>query len=142
MHRLGHGISKHTWAATHPVQCYNWIMAYLPAAAESSNCREGHYCDCATQGRTHTTAEVHAQGGFSLHTINCTFHPYGELSIHDIETEFKQKINDFTSGYDGFMDYNMGFWTNDLDIYIQKFQADSVPFLSMKWMSGGKQYYR
>ena len=34
--------------------------------------------------------------GFGLHTVNCSFHPYGELSLADVETIFQvgDDVND------------------------------------------------
>ena len=61
--------------------------------------------------------------GFGLHAINCTFHPYGELSIADMEQKFQAKFGDFLQ-YDAFMDYNMGLWANNLDSFVQKFQVN------------------
>ena len=58
--------------------------------------------------------------GFPLHTVNCSFHPYGELSLYDMEKIFQDKFGDFST-FDGFMDFNLGLWTNDLDIYIRLF---------------------
>ena len=52
--------------------------------------------------------------GFSLHTVNCSFHPYGDLSLFDMEKIFQEKFGDWTY-FDGFMDYNLGLWTNSLD---------------------------
>ena len=56
--------------------------------------------------------------GFPLHTVNCTFHPYGDLSLYDMEKIFQDKFGDM-SEFDGFMDFNLGLWTNDLDIYVK-----------------------
>ena len=56
--------------------------------------------------------------GFALHTVNCTFHPYGDLSLYDVEEIFQEKFGDM-SMFDGFMDFNLGLWTNNLDSYVK-----------------------
>ena len=45
---VGHGISKHTWAASHPRQCYNWFYDFLPVREDFGSCTDGN-CECATQ---------------------------------------------------------------------------------------------
>jgi len=145
---MGNGISKHTWAASDPISCSNWFTTYLPTEEEfHPGCEDNNHCPCATQGRVHT--QKHTQDkqpppprdmGFGLHAINCTYHPYGELSIADMELKFQEKFGDF-SHYDAFMDYNMGLWANNLDPFVQKFQEDEIPFMALKWMSEGKEYY-
>ena len=65
--------------------------------------------------------------GFPLHTVNCSFHPYGELSLYDMEKIFQDKFRDFST-FDGFMDFNLGLWTNDLDIYIRLFYFKDALF--------------
>jgi len=32
-----------------------------------------------------------------------------------------------------FMDYNTGFWTDDLDHYLENFMRDDVPMVLLKW---------
>ena len=40
------------------------------------------------------------------------------------------------------MDYNAGFWAHNLDTFVQKFKADSVNFVGLKWKSDdNKEYY-
>lgn len=40
------------------------------------------------------------------------------------------------------MDYNAGFWAQNLDEYIEKFQKDNVPMTTIKWPSDdGNVYY-
>ena len=56
--------------------------------------------------------------GFALHTVNCTFHPYGDLSLYDVEEIFQEKFGDMST-FDGFMDFNLGLWTNNLDSYVK-----------------------
>jgi len=144
---VGHGISKHTWAASDPRSCYNWFYDFIPVREDFGSCTNGA-CECATQGRvaldgyTGTTDTTRpGPSGFGLHTINCTHHPYGELSILDVENIFAEKLGDM-SVLDGFMDYNLGLWTNDLSTYVQKFQNSGEDFLTLSWSThAGDQYY-
>ena len=117
---IGHGISKRTWAASDPVQCFNWFSKYLPVEEERDTC-PNHQCTCAVQGRVHTTL-ANGGVGFGIHSILCTQHPYGDISVKDMEDRLQAKYGDF-SKYDAFMDDNMGFWANDLDSYVQAFQV-------------------
>ena len=130
INELGNGISKRTWAASNPVQCFNWLTTYLPVAEEFDAC-PNHQCTCAVQGRVHTTL-ANGGVGFGIHSIQCTEHPHGDISIKDMEDRLQAKYGDF-SKYDAFMDDNMGFWANDLDSYVQAFQVsfnESVIFLT------------
>lgn len=78
---------------------------------------------------------------FGLHTINCTQHPYGAYSLEDVEKKFAREWGDFTK-FHPLMDYNAGFWTENLDEYIVKFQKDNVPMTTLRWTSDdGEQYY-
>jgi len=144
---VGHGISKHTWAASDPRSCYNWFYDFIPVREDFGSCTNGA-CECATQGRvaldgyTGTTDTTRpGPSGFGLHTINCTHHPYGDLSLLDVEKIFAEKLGDM-SALDGFMDYNLGLWTNDLSTYVQKFQNAGEDFLTLSWSTdAGDQYY-
>ena len=80
-------------------------------------------------------------GGFGIHTNNCTFHPYGEFSLMDIEAKIQKEWGDF-SQHHPFMDYNVGLWAGDMDHYLNAFTTDDVPFLALKWKSDDdKDYY-
>ena len=88
-----------------------------------SGCYDVNHCPCATQGRVHT--DIPSGGiGFGLHAINCTYHPYGALSVKDIEDKFQAKFGDMST-YDAFMDYNMGLWANNLDPFVTHFQVNT-----------------
>jgi len=147
---IGNGVSKHTWASGNPRSCYDWFFNYLPVIEEAASCDDG-ICDCATQGRVKLDGYIgkpqpdmiqpRSLSGFPLHTVNCTYHPYGDLSLYDVEKIFQDKFGDM-SHFDGFMDFNLGLWTNDLDVYIRKFQAGNQPFLALRWQGhDGVEYY-
>jgi len=134
----GNGISKRTWAASDPVQCFNWLTTYLPVAEEFDAC-PNHQCTCAVQGRVHTTLANNGVG-FGIHSIQCTQHPYGDISVKEMEDRLQAKYGDF-SKYDAFMDDNMAFWANNLDNYAHAFQRDGIPFMTLKWTWESNQYY-
>eukprot|EP00091_Calanus_sinicus_P019818 TRINITY_DN512_c0_g1_i3.p1 TRINITY_DN512_c0_g1~~TRINITY_DN512_c0_g1_i3.p1 ORF type:complete len:231 (-),score=55.12 TRINITY_DN512_c0_g1_i3:315-1007(-) len=63
------------------------------------------------------------------------------MSLLDVENVFEEKMGDM-SALDGFMDYNLGLWTNDLSTYVRKFQAAGQRFLTLSWSShAGKDYF-
>ena len=117
----GNGISKRTWASSDPVQCFNWFTTYLPTRNEYDGCTN-HFCECAVQGRVHTTTQIPLAVGFGLHSIQCTEHPYGSISVKEMEDLIQEKYGNFTE-YHPFMDDNMGLWANELDSYIEAFQV-------------------
>ena len=69
-------------------------------------------------GATDNLKQQPGPSGFGVHTINCTYHPHGEMSLLDVENIFEEKLGDM-SALDGFMDYNLGLWTNDLSTYVR-----------------------
>merc|ERR1712167_508956 len=118
--------------------CTAWITKYLPAKAAADDCTDGK-CECATQGRFQLENGTNF-GGFGLHTINCTHHPYGEHSLADVEGMIAGEWGDFKE-YHPFMDYNAQLYSYKLDTYIEKFNADSVPFTGLKWTSDDEKTY-
>jgi len=135
----GNGISKRTWASSDPVQCFNWFTTYLPTRNEYDGCTN-HFCECAVQGRVHTTTQIPLAVGFGLHSIQCTEHPYGSISVKEMEDLIQEKYGNFTE-YNPFMDDNMGLWANELDSYIEAFQRDKIPFLTLNWGWEGYEYW-
>jgi len=81
----GNGISKSTWGASDPRKCLNFNDKYLNTAVSSDTCKNG-VCECGTQGRVQIKAtSLISPLSFGIHAINCTYHPYGEKSLADIE---------------------------------------------------------
>lgn len=78
--KMGGGVGKSTWASSSPRVCAAWFSKYLPATENTNDCTPDGKCECATQGRF-----VLDSTNFGVHTNNCTFHPYGDQSIEDIE---------------------------------------------------------
>jgi len=136
---VGSGISKHTWAASDPRACYHWMKKFLPVREEYGSCEEGQ-CECATQGRLALAGYTGAPPrvgpwGFGLHTVNCSFHPHGELSLADVEAIFQEKFADWSS-LDGFMEYNLGLWSQDLTPIARLMEEENEDFLTLKWRDG------
>ena len=108
---MGDGVSKSTWGSSDPTKCAAFIEKYIPAKAAKDDCSGGK-CECATQGRFQLENGT-SFGGFGIHTINCTHHPYGEHSLADVEAMIHNEWGDF-SEYNGFMDYNVQLYSPDL----------------------------
>jgi len=115
---MGNGISKSTWGVSDPNKCGTFIKKYIPAKEAPDDCTGGK-CECATQARFQLK-DYTSFGGFGLHTINCTNHPYGEQSLSDIEGKIHAAWGDFKTHHP-FMDYNAGFWAPNLDTYVTAF---------------------
>jgi hypothetical protein len=136
---MGDGVSKSTWGSSDPRKCAAFIEKYIPAKVAKDSCTDGK-CECATQGRFQLE-NGSSFGGFGLHTINCTDHPYGEHSLADVEDMIHTEWGNFTE-FHHFMDYNAQLYAVDLDEYLEKFEADNVAFTGLKWTSDDdKTYY-
>jgi len=135
------GISKYTRGQSDPRTCLAFFEKYLNATETSppSECPNGK-CECGTQGRS----QIAGSGGkdFGLHAINCSFHPYGQHSLEDIENMQTAEINDFKDGYTQHLDSHLGVWVSNLATTMNNFQSDSVPHYAMTWsVNNGPDYY-
>ena len=70
--------------------------------------------------------------GFGLHTVNCSFHPYGELSLADVEGIFQEKFGQWDR-LDGFMDYSLGLWSHDLGPLAQELREQGEHHIILSW---------
>lgn len=98
---------------------------------------EVNYTDMKSDG----PGPVH-YAGFGLHLPAITAHKTtGGLSVENVERAFDDKMGNMTT-FDSFMDFNVGLFTADLDSYVEKFDADAVPYLKANWTtpSGGLWY--
>ena len=109
------------------------MTTYLPVAEEFDAC-PNHQCTCAVQGRVHTTLANNGVG-FGIHSIQCTQHPYGDISVKEMEDKLQAKYGDF-SKYDAFMDDNMAFWANNLDNYAHAFQVKQALKIAFMYLFG------
>ena len=80
-------------------------------------------------------------GGFGLHSINCTEHPYGEMSLADVEAKVTAEVGDFTT-MSQHMDSNVGIQVADLSTYITKLDESETKYPHMKnqMVIGGRTY--
>lgn len=104
----------------------------------TDECRNNK-CECATQGRSQicdTGSSTHSSS-FGTHAINCTYHPYGDVSLHQTEQKIDGELSWKT--YNQHMDSHLGLWTNDLSGYIDKLEEDSHQMLKMSW-PGNSRY--
>ena len=81
---MGRGISKYTRGQSDPRTCLAFFEEYLQGIEAPDDCRLEGRCECATQGRAQIDG-TRLISPFGVHSINCTFHPYGEHSLADIE---------------------------------------------------------
>ena len=84
------GIAKYTRGQSDPRSCLAFFEKYLNGAEAVDDCPEG-LCECGTQGRFQMNGSSEVEitknvcGPFGVHAINCSYHPYGEYSLADIE---------------------------------------------------------
>lgn len=81
-----------------------------------------------------------ALGGFGLHTVNCTDHPYGKHSLMDIEQKIHKEWGDFKELHP-FMDYNVGLWTTELSEYVIDYVTLGIPFVGLRWIGDDDNQY-
>lgn len=75
---------------------------------------------------------------FGTHAINCTYHPYGEYSLKDIEDKMSAEVNDF-KGYNQHLDSHLGIWAPELSTYISK--LGETPYHKMSFKHEESTYY-
>jgi hypothetical protein len=59
-----------------------------------------------------------------VHSINCTYHPYGEFSLKEIEARQTKEVNDFNDGYNQHLDSHLGLWVSDLKTVVNKLEEN------------------
>jgi hypothetical protein len=64
------------------------------------------------------------------------------MTFEEVEAEFASKVGGMDA-FDWFHDFNVGLFTSDLDAYIRRMQALSVPYLTAKWnaTAAGAEWY-
>ena len=85
----GDGIGKFTRAHSDPLSCLKFFEDILGGTSSPDSCPD-NVCECATQGRAQICKKSRGsefedpppwpprEQNFGLHSINCTYHPYGE----------------------------------------------------------------
>jgi len=135
---MGHGLSKYTRGQSHPRTCLAFFEKYTDGVEAPDDCRLGK-CECATQGRCQVLTSRNSP--FGIHSINCTYHPYGEHSLEDIENMQADELNDFKDGYNQHLDSHLGLWVSDLKDTMEKLENDNAIHYAMTWKEAGKSYY-
>jgi hypothetical protein len=147
----GNGISKYTRGQSDPRACLAFFETYLGAYEATDSCKNGK-CECATQGRAQLDLSSKADGiqlpslgadsqSFGVHAINCTYHPYGEYGLEDIENKMTKEVNDFKDGYNQHLDSHLGLYVSDLNYYIRLLDENSESYYLQKFTSGKYTYY-
>ena len=75
-----------------------------------------------------------------MHSVNCTYHPYGSHSLHDIELMIDQDLGDFKT-YNQHMDNHVGIMTEDLSVYINRLDGTVYPYMRMKFNQDNHHYF-
>lgn len=141
------GISKNTWSVLQPSECIAWLDEFLPfLKRESNECMDGE-CPCGSVGRFHipnaTGTAIQDNDPydiFGIHTVNCTYHPFGHCSPGNIERGIQMKFGDF-SRYDPLMDNHLGLWAQSLAPLLEKFVSKAIAFYGSSWQFNGTTYY-
>jgi len=122
-----------------------WLLANLPCAQDTYGpCTDNEYCTCGVLGRVVVDAPPAQGKGFGIHTVEKTggVRQSGNLSIADAEACLTAKLAEVEpGGYDAFMDFSTGFWTANLDPYIESFTAKGVKIFPVEWEQASTTYY-
>merc|ERR1719464_1116670 len=134
----GNGISKYTRGQSDPRSCLAFFEKFLGANETNGDCTPDGKCECATQGRSQISDP---RMDFGLHAINCSFHPYGEHSLADIEEMQSAEVNDFKDGYNQHLDSHLGVWVSDLSATISALNKANQDFYGMTWKVRNQSHY-
>ena len=149
----GDGISKFTKGHSDPKSCLKFFEDILGGTETRDSC-PNDICECATQGRADILPQSrspgferpppgpHHQQAFGMHSINCTYHPYGEHPLAWTEQQITNEVGDFKE-MNQHMDSAAGIYTDDLSKYITKLENSDVkyPYFMQKAVSDGKTSY-
>ena len=149
----GNGIGKYTRGHSDPKSCLKFFEDILGGTEAPDSCPDD-VCECATQGRAQICPEKrnpgderpppgpHGPQTFGVHSINCTYHPYGEHPLAWTEQQVTNEVGDFKQ-MNQHMDSHVGIYTTDLSKYLTKLEQSNVtyPYLSQKVQSEGTTYY-
>ena len=73
--------------------------------------------------------------GFGLHLIAVSAHKTtGGMTVREVEALVAAKLENM-SVFDGWMEFNVGLYTSDLDSYIELWDSEVVPYLAAKWQA-------
>lgn len=147
----GRGISKFTRGQNNPIPCLNFFNDILGGTTATDEC-QNNKCECATQGRSQICPSKSQEAtrpppgppshssNFGAHAINCTYHPYGEQSLHQTEVLVDAEVGDWFL-YNQHMDSHVGIWTNDLSGYVAKIEKNGNKYIKLTWEQNHQTYY-
>lgn len=123
---------KDTYAMSHPFAWKDFMEKYFPVAENRVQANSTSTCVewvklCVDDG--HMTSCNGPQGNFQLHSVGAYKRDAGVKSMEQVEKEFSQSMGSMQK-YDPYMDYHMAVLTDDLDHYVNLFNADSVPYFA------------
>lgn len=137
-HSYGTGSSatmKHTWPASNPVSFAAFMLAVFPTSPWLVGNESWVDNNCAVWGKVLMGNQTDST--FQLHTVSAPVRSDGGLSLPATEAAFSSvvdkaiKAGEFTP----LLDYNVGFYTEDLDFYAERFRCGGVKFLTLEWAS-------
>ena len=135
---MGNGISKFTRGHSDPKSCLKFFEDILGDTETGDGC-PNDVCECATQGRAQICPSRHGPGDertppgphreqtFGIHSINCTYHPYGEHPLAWTEEQVTNEIGDFKE-ISQHMDSHVGIYTSDLSKYFTKLDSSKTKY--------------
>ena len=142
------GMYKATWAASDPIHTtFPFLTKYLGNLPTDNNCPD-LTCACGTQGRTELNG-THGFGSedhFGVHTVEAAgvngsrLRASGAYSLAEVEAIWDATLGDMDA-YDTFMDNHLALWTATLVPFAAALDADGVPYLGLRWLSEGVEYY-
>jgi len=156
----GRGVSKDTRACSEGVidSTYEFMTKYFPVTEAQDDCRN-RKCTCGAQARVQLSSSriVRANNsiaverrrqrvsGFGLHCVyaaglNDAREAQSGLSTQEeLEKIFSEKFGSM-NGYDLFMEYSTGLYTNDISSFSDLLKENSEDYLTFTWSSEGAEY--
>ena len=135
-------LGKSTYAMSHPFAYKAWMEKFLPTKENIVQKNSTKTCNewvklCIDDGSN--TECSGPMGNTQIHSVGAYLRDSGDKSMQEIEYQFTQTLAGMAA-YDPMMELHAGFYTTDLDSYINKFKAADTPFLATKFESANKIY--
>jgi len=133
---MGNGISKYTRGQSDPRSCLSFFESFMSANEMDDDCVPRGHCECGTQGRGSLGGERRM---FGIHAINCSYHPYGQHSLADVEAMQTEEIDDFKNGYTEHLDSHLGVYVADLHATMEQLERNKVPHYGLTWQHADRR---
>ena len=144
----GSGFGKSTYAMSDPLGWGTWMATYLPTLPldgfpvnSTDQCVEWAKL-CIDDGHLENCESV-SSSTFQMHAVGAYDRDSGAMTMADIEASvYGSALGDF-SKFDVYMENNVGLLTQDLDAYVNAFDAAKVPYYatSFEEPSSSTTYY-